>query len=81
MQTFFLAMVLHPDAQHKAQAELDAVLSGIRLPTPDDEDSLPYVGAVVKEVLRWHPVVPLGMYMFHYLVPSSEQQAQGFRIA
>ncbi len=32
-----------------------------RLPTFTDRDALPYVGAVVKELLRWHSSVPLGV--------------------
>ncbi|THH16031.1 hypothetical protein EW146_g4550 [Bondarzewia mesenterica] len=59
LETFFLAMVSHPEAQKKAQAEIDAVIGNDRLPNFDDENSLPYVNAVVKEVLRWRPVVPL----------------------
>ena len=58
--TFVLAMVLNPETQRKAQEEIDTVLGGTRLPTFEDESLLPYVGAVVKEVLRWHPVAPLG---------------------
>ncbi|KAI0053497.1 cytochrome P450 [Auriscalpium vulgare] len=61
IQTFFLAMVLHPEAQKRAQAEIDSVVGTDRLPDFDDEDSLPYVKALVKEVLRWHPVVPLAI--------------------
>ncbi|THH14926.1 hypothetical protein EW146_g5474 [Bondarzewia mesenterica] len=57
--TFFLAMVLHPEVQRKAQAEIDAVIGNDRLPNFEDENSLPYVNAVVKEVLRWRPVVTL----------------------
>jgi cytochrome P450 len=53
-------MALYPDVQHKAQAELDALLDGMRLPSFDDEGSLPYIRALEKEVFRWHPVVPLG---------------------
>ena len=53
-------MVLHPGVQVKAQEELDRVLQG-RLPDFHDEPNLPYISAIVKEVLRWQPVTPLGM--------------------
>ena len=55
-------MVLYPDVQARAQAEIDAVIGqGLqRLPHWEDRSSLPYVEAVVKETLRWHPAVPLG---------------------
>ncbi|KAH8684944.1 putative cytochrome P450 oxidoreductase OrdA-like protein [Ilyonectria robusta] len=58
---FFLAMTLHPEAQHKAQAEIDQVVGKNRLPNLSDRDSLPYVDALVKETLRWHPVAPMGL--------------------
>lgn len=58
--SFFLAMTLFPDVQKKAQAELDAVVGPDRLPSFADQDSLPYVGALVKEALRWHAVIPTG---------------------
>lgn len=57
---FMLAMVLNPEAQRKAQEELDAVVGRDRLPTFDDLDQLVYIRAIVKETLRWHPVGPLG---------------------
>ena len=31
-----------------------------RLPTFEDREHMPYVNALVKEVLRWNPSVPLG---------------------
>ncbi|KAF8799180.1 cytochrome P450 [Phlegmacium glaucopus] len=58
--TFFLAMVCFPEIQMKAQAELDRVVSG-RLPDFDDMEDLPYLSALVKEVLRWQPVTPYGL--------------------
>lgn len=57
---FFLAMVLYPDVQAKAQAEVDSVVGSERFPSFNDRDSLPYVNALCKEVLRWHTVGPLG---------------------
>ncbi|KAB8249281.1 cytochrome P450 [Aspergillus flavus] len=58
MASFFLAMALYPEAQRKAQEEIDRVVGNSRLPTFADRDNLPYINATVKEVLRWHPVVP-----------------------
>ena len=52
-------MALYPDVQAKAQAELDTVIGSERLPKLSDRDALPYVMAVIREVLRWHPVVNL----------------------
>ncbi|PBK93541.1 cytochrome P450, partial [Armillaria gallica] len=57
-----LAFILYPEIQAKAQAEVDAVIGhGTRLPNFDDHPQLPYIDAIVLEVLRWNPVVPLGV--------------------
>lgn len=58
--TFVLAMLANPEAQKKAQAEVDSLTAGLVLPTFADRDSLPYVSAIVKEVLRWKNVAPFG---------------------
>jgi cytochrome P450 len=58
---FFFAMALYPDVMRKAQAELDSVVGRGRLPEFSDRPVLPYVSAIVKETLRWFPVVPTGM--------------------
>jgi cytochrome P450 len=58
--TFALAMLLHPDTQKMAQLEIDSVVGRDRLPTFEDKPTLPYITAVVSEVLRWSPVAPLG---------------------
>ncbi|KAG6811137.1 hypothetical protein H0H92_008833 [Tricholoma furcatifolium] len=60
---FFLAMVLFPEVQKKAQAEIDAVIGTDRLPTMADRPHLPYVNALVTEVLRWNSVAPTGKYV------------------
>ena len=49
----------YPETQARAQAELDAVVGRTRLPTFADCPSLPYLRAMVKEVLRWRPIAPL----------------------
>ncbi|KAF8178148.1 cytochrome P450 [Mycena galopus ATCC 62051] len=53
---FFLIMLLFPDARDKAQAELDTVVGTHRLPTFADRERLPYIEALMKELIRWHPV-------------------------
>lgn len=58
--TFFLAMSLYPKVQAKAQNEIDQIIGTNRLPSYKDRDSLPYLNALIKEVLRWNPVTPLG---------------------
>ncbi|KAH7912272.1 cytochrome P450 [Hygrophoropsis aurantiaca] len=40
--TFMLAMVLYPQVQERACAEIDAVVGGTRLPNFDDRPSLPF---------------------------------------
>ena len=48
-------MVCYPEAQKKAQKELDEVLKGM-LPRHNDIESLPYLSALVKEVYRYGEV-------------------------
>ncbi|KAH8994600.1 cytochrome P450 [Lactarius akahatsu] len=57
--SLFLALVLYPEVQKRAQAELDSVISRDRLPIYDDKPRLPYIEAMTKELLRWHMVTPL----------------------
>ncbi|KAJ7235506.1 cytochrome P450 [Mycena rebaudengoi] len=73
---FVLGMLANPEAQKKAQREIDAVTSLGRLPDFDDEKSLPYVSALVKEALRWQTVVPLGLP--HFI--EVEDVYRGYRI-
>ena len=63
MTAFILAMTLWPDVQARAQAELDALLGRAfaRPPSLTDRAALPYLNALVLEVLRWNPAVPLGL--------------------
>jgi cytochrome P450 len=49
---FFLVMLVYPDGQAKAQAEVDRVVDPDRLPEVEDRERLPYVEAVVNERLR-----------------------------
>jgi len=56
-----LAMMAHPEFQKRAQDQLDNVVGRSRTPTFADAPNLPYIQALVKESLRWRPVVPLGL--------------------
>ncbi|QRV89149.1 cytochrome P450 family protein [Ceratobasidium sp. AG-Ba] len=64
VQSFFLAMTLYPEVQKKAQAEIMAYMRQrstsdalSRMILPADRPNLPYTSALVREVLRWHPIV------------------------
>ena len=59
--TFMLAIVRYPSVQAKAQEELDRVVGHDRLPDFDDSPNLPYLNALIREVLRWHPAAPIGL--------------------
>ncbi|KAH9483265.1 Cytochrome P450 monooxygenase 74 [Psilocybe cubensis] len=59
VSTFILCMVLYPEVQRKAQEEVDRVIGKGRLPLIEDMPDLPYVNAMIKETMRWHPIVPL----------------------
>lgn len=61
VKTFIAVLLLHPDIQAKAQAEIDAVIGPNRLPDFEDKPKLPYLNAMLKETLRWEPVTPMGM--------------------
>ncbi|KAG9218407.1 hypothetical protein CCMSSC00406_0007992 [Pleurotus cornucopiae] len=77
LYTFCLAMLLYPETQARAQAELDEVLGRSRLPDfGNDEYELPYIKAIVLEVLRWMPVTPLGV---PHLV-TQDDEYRGYRI-
>ncbi|KAJ3574049.1 hypothetical protein NP233_g2020 [Leucocoprinus birnbaumii] len=60
LSIFMLAMTLHPECQIRAQAEIDALLDGSRLPEVSDRESLPYIDCIVKETHRWLNAVPGG---------------------
>ncbi|KDQ06957.1 hypothetical protein BOTBODRAFT_167514 [Botryobasidium botryosum FD-172 SS1] len=63
LTSFILAMVLHPDVQKKAQAEIDGVIAakGKGLPNFEDRGNLPYIECLLKDLQRWLPVLPLSV--------------------
>ncbi|KAG8881760.1 hypothetical protein FRB97_009169 [Tulasnella sp. 331] len=60
LTVFMLAMLLYPDVQARARAELDRVF-GNQLPNVGSRASTPYLNAIVLETLRWHPTLPTGL--------------------
>ncbi|KAI0298398.1 cytochrome P450 [Multifurca ochricompacta] len=63
-----VAALSFPDTATRIQSELDSVVGKDRLPTFEDERSLPYLTAFIKEwqlrapkTKRWRPVVPLAI--------------------
>ncbi|QRW13568.1 cytochrome P450 family protein [Ceratobasidium sp. AG-Ba] len=72
---FVLAMLLFPKVQSLAQKEIDEVVGTSRLPSVDDQTNLPYVQRLIQEVLRWQPILPLGIP--HVCVEDNEYQGYG----
>nr|AVZ23848.1 cytochrome P450 [Thanatephorus cucumeris] len=58
---FILMISLHPETARLAQAEIDSVVGRERVPELKDRESMPYTEAVLQEVMRLCPVVPLGL--------------------
>lgn len=61
LKWFFLTMVKHPEAQRKAQEEIDRVLGVGRIPDFEDRERLPYTDAIWQEVMRWNTIGHLGL--------------------
>jgi hypothetical protein len=49
-------MTLYAEVQRTTEAKIDQVIGNARLQVHPDEDALPYLQAVLKEVLHWHAV-------------------------
>ncbi|KAL8952254.1 MAG: hypothetical protein Q9222_001818 [Ikaeria aurantiellina] len=61
LQSVILAFLIFPEVVQKAQEEINRVVGTDRLPTFEDQKSLPYVDGIVKESWRWNPVGPMGL--------------------
>lgn len=82
-------MTLFPDAQSRAKQEIDTVIGSEHLISLNDRASLPYVEALLREVVRWRPVTPLSI--FHacssddiykgYYIPKGQQNLGWWRYA
>jgi len=70
-----MVMATYTEIQHRLQQEIASVVGPQRLPQFEDYDSLPYVGCLIKELLRFSAVAPL--------VPHSLEEDdvyEGYRI-
>ncbi|KAG7097523.1 hypothetical protein E1B28_004866 [Marasmius oreades] len=76
MTTFIFLMVRHPEVMKKAQADIDRITNKERFPNFGDQELLPYITAIIKEVQRWAPTAPLGVP--HRVIQDDEYN--GFRI-
>lgn len=60
MNSFFIAMQMHPEVQSRARQEVLSTLDpSTRLPDPAAVLKLDYLPRVLSEILRWLPVLPL----------------------
>ncbi|KAI1632598.1 cytochrome P450 2C31 [Biscogniauxia mediterranea] len=62
INTFIMAMITRPEVQRRAREEVDRVCTdgeSLRLPRMSDLPDMPYIAAMIKEVLRWRPTVPI----------------------
>ena len=53
-------MVLYPEVQRRAQKEIDDIVGADRLPEFQGLVPMPYISAILKELLQWQPVALLG---------------------
>ncbi|KAF8607702.1 cytochrome P450 [Ceratobasidium sp. AG-I] len=56
-----MALINDPQIQKRAQSEIDGLYDEETLPRWSDEQSLPFIRALVKETLRWRPPLPMGV--------------------
>ncbi|KZS91039.1 cytochrome P450 [Sistotremastrum niveocremeum HHB9708] len=59
LKTFFYIMTAHPQIQKRAQAEVDSIIRAEgedRLPRIADREKMPFVEAVLLEIMRWAPL-------------------------
>ncbi|CAE6535195.1 unnamed protein product [Rhizoctonia solani] len=76
IKSFFLMMCLYPEAAKKAQAEIDSAVGRERIPGLPDRSLLPYTDALVQEVMRMCPPLPMGI--FH--VATEDIEFHGYQI-
>jgi cytochrome P450 len=69
LNNMLIGILSNPEVSKRAHEELDRVVGPERPPTFDDEYNLPYIRAIVKEVMRWRPINKFGQN--HYATEVS----------
>ncbi|RHZ47725.1 cytochrome P450 [Aspergillus thermomutatus] len=63
LNIFVMSALCYPEVFQKARAEVDRICvtdqEQLRLPGLDDMERMPYICAIIKELLRWRPIFPL----------------------
>ncbi|KAF5307366.1 hypothetical protein FQR65_LT07083 [Abscondita terminalis] len=59
LNMLWMHLCMFPEVQVKVQEEIDRVVGRARLPTLDDRKNMSYTEAVVRESLRFDPVIPI----------------------
>ncbi|KAJ7768207.1 cytochrome P450 [Mycena metata] len=84
-----LVLSLYPECQERARKEIDAIIGPTRLPVAEDGAKLPYLNALIREVLRFRPQFPLGIphmlsdsivYKDHFLPKGSKLMLNTYAI-
>ncbi|EJT98912.1 cytochrome P450 [Dacryopinax primogenitus] len=60
LRVLMLAILHNPAVAKAAQSQLDSIC-GSRAPSFEHREQLPYIEALIKETMRWRPVVPGGV--------------------
>ena len=68
-------MARHPEVQERAFREISSIVDKDRLPDLKDMPALPYVDAIIQEVHRFNPAIPLVTH-----APMAEDSYMGYRI-
>ncbi|XP_022095757.1 cytochrome P450 2U1-like isoform X2 [Acanthaster planci] len=76
LQWLLLYVAVYPKIQQRVQAEIDAVVGRDRLPRMADKPELNFTRAVIWEVQRLCPVVPLGVAH----AAASDTQFHGYTV-
>ncbi|TRY77256.1 hypothetical protein TCAL_17372 [Tigriopus californicus] len=69
-------LALNPHVQAKAQAEIQQVVGNNRMVDLEDRPNLPYVQAMIHEIIRFSDIHPIGV--MHS--PSEDTELEGFKL-